>query len=206
MGSENGPLSKPVHKVTLTGFQMMTTEVTNIQFEAYLKKIRPAYSNGDNMPVMGVTRAEIDGFVKWLSKKDNRKYSIPTEAQWEYAARGGVEGSDYPWGNRFDTGRAHVGGTIEIGNVSAKDVKSFPPNQYGLYDMCGNASEIVYDSYADYTAESLTNPKADAPTGDDDGVVRGLGINDYFPQVWFRSPYDPKSSDDPYGFRLVINE
>ena len=206
MGKEGTPLSSPTHKVKLSGFFMMTTEVTNKQFESFMKIKRPKYSELDNMPVMNVSRSEIDQFITWLSKRDNRRYSLPTEAQWEYAARSGLKDSDYPWGNKYENGRANIGGSLSLETAKAVSVGQFEPNTYGLFDMCGNAGEIVMDSYYDYSKNSLVDPRAKPPIGDEDGIVRGLGINDYFPQVWFRSPMDPASREYPYGFRLVVNE
>jgi formylglycine-generating enzyme len=88
-------------------------------------------------------------FCRWLSRKEGRSYRLPTEAEWEYAARGGLEQRDYPWGNESPLGRAAVV------RDSTMPGGSFPPNGYGLFDMAGNVAEWVSDWYEpDYYSHS----------------------------------------------------
>ncbi len=200
----NQDLEKPVHTVTLSTFYLMNTEVTNKQFSVFKNVKRSKYSYHDKMPACSVTRKEIDEFIEWLSKKDKKKYSLPTEAQWEYAARGGTKNLHFHWGNSFDTSMAKIGTDGFGGNATASIVKSYPPNNYGIHDMIGNVSEAVFEGYYDYSATPAIDPKGKPPKGELDGIERGQGIGSFFPFVWFRSPYDPDARDREVGFRLVV--
>lgn len=205
MGSEKSAVASPVHRVKLDSFYISTTEVTNIQFSRFRKIKRPKYSLGDEMPVMNVSRKEIEEFLEWLSKLDGRKYSLPTEAQWEYSARSGLENVDYPWGDNFEGSLLNIGSDILMRDMQAKNVKQYPPNSYGLYDICGNASEEVYDGDYEYGSKEAINPRMKPPTQSDQlSIVRGVGIGYYNPQVWYRKFRSPMSKDQPVGFRVVV--
>lgn len=203
MGSDRTAVDGPTHSVTLSSFYMMSTEVTNRQFSAFKTITRPRNSDHDLMPVLNITRKEMDEFISWLSKKDGRKYSLPTEAQWEYAARGGTNGLHFPWGDNFDSRRANAG-PANRSEGQATRVKSYPPNQYGLYDMIGNAAETVYDGYYYYTESAEVDPKRDPPKKILSGIERGSGIGSYWPWVWYRMPYDQDDRSWGVGFRLVV--
>ena len=185
-----------VHTVEMSSFYMADKEVTNAQFEKFEPHKRGECTPSDDHPVANVTRAQVLAFAKWLGKKDGRKYGLPTEAQWEYGARGGIEGADYPWGDGLDESKALIGGRL------AKPVGSYPPNQYGLYDMCGNVGEMVHEAMYEYPNKAVIDPKY--PDAGDMHIIRGRGVGDYMPWIWFR---DEDFDDTPYpetGFRLVI--
>lgn len=205
MGSDKLGTSQPIQRVSISTFKMMTTEVTNAQFEEFKDLKRSPHSPSDDTPILGVKRADVLAFVEWLSKKDGVEYSLPTEAQWEYAARGGLEQKDYPWGNGFSESRANIGGR-NYGREKATPVKSYPPNDFGLYDMCGNASEMMLDRYVRYPLKPNLNPSGPVVENDKElpYVVRGVGITEYFPQVWFRSMEFNDMNLPTTGFRLVI--
>jgi formylglycine-generating enzyme required for sulfatase activity len=206
MGSEKGPLSKPIRRVQMSRFLISKYEVTNAQFERFRKIKRSKYSPDDSMPVMAATRPEILEFIKWLSQKDGRVYLLLTEAQWEYSARGGLENMDFPWGSLWMDGKANIG---EKGSGPiATPVGSYEPNGYGLYDMCGNAAEMVRERYYEYSAGFLTNPVGPViePSTSEPYILRGLGIGEYMPHVWDRNMSFDDIRPTSEGFRLAIEE
>jgi formylglycine-generating enzyme required for sulfatase activity len=165
---------QPRHRVVLDAFWIDRFEVTNQQYAEYLRATgaqAPLFWNkserfhsGEKFPrhpVVGISWFEAKAFCEWKGKR------LPTEAEWEKAARGGREGLAYPWGNVPDRARANFEGqgTLPVG--------SFPPNDYGLFDMSGNVWEWVSDWFdAEYYRKS---PEVN-PTGPDSGrekVVRG---------------------------------
>ena len=109
----------------------------------------PGSEISDDYPVTLVCHADAEAFCDWLSRKDNRRYYLPTEAQWEYAARGGKEGERFPWGNDYPEGRKlnmadryspvpWADQTVTDGYARLSPVGSFEPNGFWLYDMMGN--------------------------------------------------------------------
>ncbi|MCE9558732.1 MAG: formylglycine-generating enzyme family protein [Armatimonadetes bacterium] len=189
---------EPEHKVTLSGFSIQTTEVTNLQFEQcqnFKGRTRSKWSDKDNEPAGAVTYQEAITFCKWLSKRDGENYDLPTEAQWEFAARGGLASKDYPWGNEPSEDRGWCG------QPHAKPVAQYAPNASGLYDMYGNISEMVKDGYVKYTAAPRSDPFT--PVTKHEFVVRGLGGEYSTPWVWFRMIYfDDEISPPHLGFRV----
>jgi hypothetical protein len=125
-----------------------------------------------------VTRKDVLRFAAWLSKKDDYTYMLPTQAQWEYAARGGLEGKDYPWGDEIDDTKALFEGKRAVA------VKTYPPNGYGLYEMCGNVREMCWGELeVDYTSEQRFNPRGSLAM--DFYASRGLGIcTPLQPWIW----------------------
>ena len=159
MGSNNGDDDeKPVHTVYLDAFYMDVHEVTVGQYKTFLRATGHRelpdwvfeYSPTDSHPVVGVSWRDAMAYATWAGKR------LPTEAEWEKAARGGRVGQTYPWGNAIDASKANFD---EVGNMR---VVSYPPNGYGLYDMAGNAREWCLDAYErDFYARSpRRNPLA----------------------------------------------
>ena len=174
MGSDKGaPNERPVHTVYLDTFYMDTHEVTNAQYKAFInanpewqKENIPSgfhdgvylrlwdgntYPEGEaDHPVVYVSWYAAMAYAEWRGKR------LPTEAEWEKAARGGLTGKAYPWGDTVDETRANY---TRYHNAPIA-VGQYPPNAYGLYDMAGNISEWCLDEYDPdfYATSARENP------------------------------------------------
>ena len=155
MGAKDIPDARPVHRVKLSPFWIGQFEVTNQHYELFKKRKRTQESLGNQQPAIDLSWSDAAAFCQWLSKKEKRLYRLPTEAEWEYAARGGLVQKAFPWGNEDPHGRATVDQT------TTTPVGTHAPNNFGLYDTAGNAAELVSDWYGeDYYARSpKVNPK-----------------------------------------------
>lgn len=194
----------PAHKVTLSDYQICKIEVTQDQWETVMGK-NPAQQNDDpQKPVENVSWNDTQAFVAKLSEMTGHKFRLPTEAEWEFAARGGVEskgtiyaGSDNPEDvlNSFEYGH---GKTWVVGQIGA--------NELGLFDMNGNVAEWVQDFYADYTAEEQTDPKG--PATGEYHVYRGGHCNKNANEctVTIRMKFAPVMPAPSIGLRLVLVE
>jgi formylglycine-generating enzyme len=200
MGHE---LFGPIHKVKLDSFWIMKYELTSAQFAEFLKAKGRKVTESSALPAFGMKRAEVDEFIVWLNSESETQFELPSEAQWEYAARGGLEGMDYPWGPKFVQKRAAI-----IDDPVAP-VGSYPPNGFGLYDMCGNVGEITRGAYYEYSSKAVTNPEPPVLIMTDKKspfIARGLGVGSPFNQVWNRASMNFVDIEmiDKIGFRLVI--
>jgi formylglycine-generating enzyme required for sulfatase activity len=149
------------HRVSLKPFYISVTEITNAQYARFLKATghkAPLYwgdknLNAPNQPVVGVTWFDAVAFCRWLTRITGVTCRLPSEAQWEAAARGGLIGQPYPWGDQVpDAGgvrRANLrhDRTAQDGFLFSAPVGSFAANGYGLFDMAGNVSEWCRDRY-----------------------------------------------------------
>ena len=164
----------PIHKVSLDGFYIDIHEVTVDQFNQFVNQSGydyrgdwnkvTLYSPGDDYPMNHVNWNDATAYAEWAGKR------LPTEAEWEYAARGGLKSKRYPWGDVTDNTKAHYDSWND-GNGTTKLVGSFEANGYGLYDMAGNAWEWCQDWYGEnYYSNSL--PKN--PLGPETGSKRVL--------------------------------
>ena len=165
MGSENGAQSeRPVHEVCLKPFKMDKYEVSQSAFQAAMGH-NPSRFKGADRPAEMVTWHEADEYCK---KSDKR---LPTEAEWEYAARGGTD-TEYYWGNEFDASQSNFcdskcGLNIRVASLSdgfpnTSPVGSFPANPFGLHDMVGNVNEWVSDWFEE---RAYVNSLKDNPQG-----------------------------------------
>ena len=213
MGDHLGGIGNaPVHRVQLDAFYMNVHEVTVGQFREFVNQSGYSYggnwdslanySPGDDYPMIYVNWNDATAYAKWAGKR------LPTEAEWEYAARGGLAGKRYPWGDEITHDDANYSGT------SGKDkwkycspVGSFAANGYGLYDMAGNVLEWCQDWYGkDY----YQNSAAKNPPGPDTGkyrVLRGgswlTSTNDLRVAYRYNNYALPANRYDSYGFRCV---
>ena len=185
--NEGGGDERPVHTVTVDGFWMDTYEVSNTMYKQY-DASHSSYNNTPEHPVEKVSWWDAIKYCNWRSRQEGLEacynestgacdfnksgYRLPTEAEWEYAARGGLEGKKYPWGDSISHDDANYSGTGGRDQWSGTSpVASFPPNGYGLYDMAGNVYEWCSDWYdSGYYSKSPENN----PTGANTGTYRVL--------------------------------
>lgn len=147
---------KPVHSVTLSGYYIGKTEVTQALWKAVMGS-NPSYFKGDDLPVENVSWDDCQVFVRKLNSLTGQNFRLPTEAEWEFACRGGNNSLGYKYS-----------GSDNIDNVAWYDgnsgdkthpVATKSANELGIYDMSGNVWEWCCDWYGDYTSGALTNPK-----------------------------------------------
>ena len=163
------PNELPVHNVTLDGFRMAKTELTFEQWSAFIAATDypkgRSQAQGDDYPVVSITWEDAKAYCDWFSKTYGVVVRLPTEAEWEYAARGGLSGQQYPNGNSISLSDANYASEGPV------KVASYPPNGYGLYDMAGNVGEWLGDWYDKdyYRTSPSTNPQGPATQ---DGVLQ----------------------------------
>ena len=188
MGSESGdasPHEQPVSPTTIGCFSMARFPVINADYEQFdpthIAKRAPWAS--ESHPVVYVTSRDAERFCQWLSTREGRKYRLPTEAEWEYAARG-VEGMVYPWGPRLESGIvanfadrrstfAWRQPDIDDGFAETAPVGSFPrgASPFGVEDLAGNVFEWCLDFFEAYRGKPRSNPRG--PTQGAQRVYRG---------------------------------
>jgi len=208
MGTNDGmPYEAPAHEVAVNSFWMDEHEVTFAEFAKFVAATRyrtdaekfgwsgvlnlkkgewekvdrvdwrhpdgPTSQPNQNEPVCQVSWRDAESYARWAGKR------LPTEAEWEYAARGGLVGKKYAWGDELRPGGKPVANwwqghfpdrnTVEDGFIGRAPVESFRPNGYGLYDMAGNVWEWCADWYAD---DYYLHPTRDNPVGPASGKER----------------------------------
>jgi len=225
MGSNEGAANeKPPHFVNIASFKMSQTEVTVAQWDACVVaggcEYNSNYRRRDDSPIVDVSYNDItQQYIPWLNKETGKTYRLPTEAEWEYAARAksgdstGHKNTKYSWGNSIDCTKASYDGGKGSACYHKKSdgsyrgtaaVKSYAANAFGLYDMHGNAQEWTQDCWnASY--KGVPNDGSAWMAGDcENHVLRGgswLGV-----ARPLRSAYRHKSDSKTkitYGFRLV---
>jgi formylglycine-generating enzyme required for sulfatase activity len=235
MGWDQGDeLQKPAHLVPVRDFYMDKTEVTNAEYALFVKATGyPVPSSGeatnkqqgywtdwvgndppagrDTMPVCNVTAKDAEAFAKWLSKRDGVTYRLPTEEEWEYAARNGDQNTLFPWGNSWLEGRANLNGLS-----SPRHVGSFPEGrtQNGILDMVGNVWEWTaskgsyYDPKNEVESDRVANRSANILRGGSYGEVLGkkneqgwVIFSNATSRQWNKD--NPSYKDLSIGFRLV---
>jgi len=209
MGNQHKP--NECRPVKISGFWLSVTPVTNKQFEYLVPKHkRGKYTPRDSQPVTDVRYVDALRYAKLSQVKFGRHYRLPTAAEWEYAARGGRQDWDFPWGNS-ETDFPQMKDTTDL---TPANVASFPPNAYGLYDLICEVEEWVLDdsfvlSINFENSKLVTNPlylNQDRKTTD--GMVKGSywGNLDYV--YGFAPGYRDITQEDCdfYGFRLVMTK
>ena len=196
---------KPVHNVTLSDYYIGETEVTQELWQAVMGK-NPSYSKGNKKPVEQVSWNDCQEFIKKLNQLTGKNFRLPTEAEWEYAARGGNKSLDYKY-----SGSGIVGSIAWCdGNSGSKthDVKTKQANELGIYDMSGNVWEWCQDWYDSgyYSSSPVNNPTG--PTSGSRRVSRGGSWN-YGAEccrVSYRDNCDPDRNYDYLGLRLSLSQ
>ena len=202
-GSDAYNDEKPVHTVTLDGFYMGETEITQAQWRAVMGTNPSSFNKGDNYPVENVSWDEAVQFCEKLSQKTGRNYVLPTEAQWEYAARGGKysKGTKYAGSNTINEVAWYTGNS----NNTTHPVAQKEPNELGLYDMSGNVDEWCLDRYGSYSSSDATNPTGPGPSAGSARVERGGNWLEgaRYCRVSYRYNYSPGYRGSYLGFRVV---
>ncbi len=224
MGSNKSePDERPQHKVTLSNYYIGKYEITVKQYKEYCKATRkrmPANPQKewyeqhdmarkpwvwkDNYPITNVTWTDAAGYCKWLSKKTGKKYALPTEAQWEFAAKGGTSSKKYKFSGGDNPKQVSWFDetTYEKGPMAVGRLK---PNELGIYDMSGNVWEWCSDRYGRYSKGKQKNPKG--PSKGSFRVIRGGSwyyVEEMVKVTTRDGPY-PHYTNFNYGFRVVIN-
>ena len=202
--SEQGAVAsdeKPTHSVTLSTYLIGKTEVTQELWQAVMGT-NPSTTKGNSFPVVKVSWNDCQTFIKKLNALTGKNFRLPTEAEWEYAARGGNKSKAYKYS-----------GSSTIGNVAwykanagiIKPVASLQPNELGIYDMSGNVWELCNDWYGNYSGEAQTNPIG--PASGDYRVQRGGSCATSADQcrISYRGAADPTAPFDHVGLRLCLS-
>jgi len=217
MGNDyQGEDEEPEHKVYLPGYWISKYEISSTQFVIFNEKTNYIIKDNDffyrsNLPATNISWNDSKKFCKWLSKTIGLNFDLPTEAQWEKAARGSREFRNYPWGNT-EPGKSDQ----KLANFESKDdgfkylapVKSFEngSSQFGVINMSGNVSEWVRDWYDDnfYSRNINKNPKGPG-TGKFKVIRGGSYIDfDFSIRVSARDKMLPNTKDCYIGFRIVL--
>ena len=200
---------KPVHKVTLSNYYIGETEVTQALWKAVMGTESThsggwttEYGRGDNYPAYRVSYDDVKTFISRLNQKTGRTFRMPTEAEWEYAARGGKKSRGYKYSGSNTIG--DVAWYTDNSGSKTHPVKQKQANELGIYDMSGNVYEWCSDWYGGYSSSSQSNP-----IGPDKGsyrVIRGgyWGIRARNCRVSYRNYSAPSYRLNFLGFRLVL--
>lgn len=173
-GSDAFNEEKPTHRVTLSSYFIGETEVTQELWKAVMSK-NPSYFKGNNRPVEQVSWDDCQNFIRQLNTITGKSFRLPTEAEWEFAARGGNKSNGYKYSgsNSVDRVAWYTGNSGFFGKTH--DVKTKAANEMGIYDMSGNVWEWCQDWYGSYGASAETNP-----TGPSSGSVRMVRGGSWF--------------------------
>ena len=202
-GSDAESDEKPVHSVTLSDYYIGETEVTQELWEAVMGS-NPSYFKGSQKPVEQVSWNDCKEFITKLNKLTGKNFRLPTEAEWEYAARGGNKSKGYKYSGSNTIG--NVAWYTDNSSSKTHDVKTKTPNELGIYDMSGNVYEWCEDWYGNYSSGSQTNPTG--PSTGSYRVLRGGSWINYakYCRVSHRSSINPDYRFNDYGFRLVLSQ
>ena len=202
-GSDAYDGEKPVHQVTLSSYYIGQTEVTQVLWEAVMGK-NPSYFKGENKPVEYVSWDYCQDFVIKLNQLTGKRFRLPTEAEWEYACRGGKKSRGYKYSGSNTIG--DVAWYYRNSSDMTHPVATKSPNELGLYDMSGNVWEWCQDWYGYYSSAAQTNP-----TGALSGsyrVYRGgsWGSVAKICRSSYRLSFTPGYRYNDLGLRLALSE
>lgn len=203
---------KPPHRVTLTkDFYMGETEVTQALWKAVMGFTPTASGSqwstergmGDHFPAYYISYEDVQQFISQLNSLTGAQFRMPTEAEWEYAARGGSKSKGYQY-----SGSNTLGDVAWYGGNSGRKthaVKTKKANELGLYDMSGNVWEWCSDRKGDYSSSSVVDP-----TGAESGSYRVYRGGSWYAsarycRVAFRTGFSPSARNDVFGFRLALS-
>jgi formylglycine-generating enzyme required for sulfatase activity len=211
MGSDAGQdNAKPVHRVWVDEFALAACQVTNAEYARFLDATHappPPYWRDEDFshpqqPVVAVSWFEAVRYCEWLSGVTGHANRLPTEAEWESAARGGLEGKLYPWG---DGPPQNLPDYATRWRMGPEPVGQYAPNAYGLYDACENVHEWCSDWYSAgyYSVSPERNPKG--PLTGERRVSRGGSWRHHIKVsgCHTRSSIPPEFQYADYGFRVA---
>lgn len=194
----------------VAAFRLARHHVTNAEYRGFLRDTghpapahleQPGYS-GDRLPVVGVSWDDATAYCAWLARRTGKPYRLPTDAEWEYAARGGRAGTIFPWGDGLDPAFAWFGG-----QSAPKPVGSYEPNGFGLHDMIGNAWQWCEERFEEVSQGVKAVNK---PTGRDPAINRvlrgGSFLTCHYLNLWiaYRHEDPPDLKHESIGFRLAL--
>lgn len=193
----------PTHKVTLSPFLIGKYEVSQTLWLAVMGE-NPSVNTGINLPVDNVTWNECQTFITKLNELTGKNFRLLTEAEWEYAARGGNKSKGYKYSGSNNLG--DVAWYIDNSNNTSHAMGTKAPNELGIYDMTGNVMEWVSDWKGSYSSGAQTNP-----TGPDSGTYRvnrggSYGNVERLSRITNRNSIDPNMSSKTMGLRLCLPE
>jgi formylglycine-generating enzyme required for sulfatase activity len=213
MGSESGHENEmPRHRVWLDSFGIGRFPVTNREYRVFVEEtesaVPPFWSDAmfsdPEQPVVGVSWEDATAYCRWLHRRTGREFRLPSEAEWERAARGNRAGALYPWGDEPPWERPYAGYDPKSGGPAR--VGNNPPNDFGLYDM----SEGVHQWCGDYyDAEYYHHSPEKNPRGPSFGQRRASRGGSWRHRVKFsrcaaRSSLPPSFKYADYGFRVAL--
>lgn len=201
---------KPVHPVTIKAFYLGTREVTYEEWDLCVDQGGCSYRPDDRglgrgkRPVADVHWNDANAYLAWLSARTGKRYRLPTESEWEYAARAGTA-STYSWGQAMVKDRANCNGCNDQPRRATVSVGQYPPNDFGLYDMAGNAAEWVADCWSDSYRTAARDGSAYNVPACRERVLRGGSFNNdpRYLRSAARFKYDADVRFYTNGFRVA---
>ena len=201
--------ARPAHRVTLDSYYICSTETTQALWLEVMGVNPSRYIGDDNLPVEMVSWDDVQIFLTELNAITGKHFRLPTEAEWEYAARGGNKSMGYMYAGSNNVGE--VAWYVSNAGTKTHVVASKKANELGLYDMSGNVWEWCQDWYSEYSGVIETNP-----TGPETGtskVMRSgafsrpvdMGTAEYHVRVSYRHSQSPATRYRTIGFRLAIS-
>ena len=195
-------MEKPAHQVTVSSFYIGEYEVTQAQWKAVMGA-NPSYFKGDNLPVEQVSWNDVQEFIRQLNAQTDKQYRLQTEAEWEYAARGGNKSRDckYSGGNNLND----VGWYTDNSGNTTHPVGATRPNELGIYDMSGNVWEWCHDWCGVYSSSAQRDPMG--PSSSPFRVFRGGSWFNFakYARVSYRNGRNPDLRNNLLGFRLACS-
>lgn len=196
-------VEKPTHHVTLSSYYIGETEVTQALWKAVMHS-NPSFIKGDNLPVGDISWNDCQTFIRKLNSLTGKTFRLPTEAEWEFAARGGNKSRHTQYSGSDKT--ADVAWYDKNSKKQPHPVKTKQANELGIYDMSGNVFEWCQDWYGEYDSESQ-----DDSTGPVNGTKRVMRGGSYATLWWaarisFRYYESPDETNPSQGLRLALSE
>ena len=200
-GSDARDDEKPAHKVTLDSFYIGKFPVTQRLWVAVMGS-NPSLFKGDDLPVEWVSWDDVQTFLRKLNAATGKPYRLPTEAEWEYAARGGNKSQGYKYAGSNDPDLVAWYGSNS--DRTTHEVGTRFPNELGIYDMSGNVYEWCQDWYGSCSSSPQTNPKG--PNSVSYRVNRGgsWAYSARYCRVSYRNYFTPDFHNFNLGFRLAL--